>query len=307
VGSRGVHQPFRVEDVDMVLPTLTHQGYLWPSPVNSTRLNVNAGRITAGYWSGDSYYHALEVQIKKKMARGSVEGSYTWGKSIDTSSSSLVGDEYTNSISSPLFFVPRLNRGLSDFNIAQNLEINYTWELGTPKWASGINAWLLGGWQIGGVFEASTGAPFTPGIGGDALGTKSTDPNIDVPNLIAGPGCSKPVNPGNPVTYIKTQCFAVPNPISLRGNLGRNTLIGPGLVNFDFSVFKNNYIKRISDRFNAQFRAEFFNVVNHTNFSPPLDHRNIFDSSGAPIADAGLITSTQTASRQIQFAVKLIW
>jgi hypothetical protein len=307
VGSRGVHQPFRVEDVDIVLPTLTPQGYLWPSPVNSTRLNVNAGRITAGYWSGDSYYHALEVQIKKKVARGSVEGSYTWGKSIDTSSSSLVGDEYTNSISSPLFFVPGLNRGLSDFNIAQNLEINYTWELGTPKWASGINAWLLGGWQIGGVFEASTGASFTPGIGGDALGTKSTDPNIDVPNLIAGPGCAKPVNPGNPVTYIKTQCFAVPNPISLRGNLGRNTLIGPGLVNFDFSVFKNNYIKRISDRFNAQFRAEFFNVVNHTNFSPPLDHRNIFDSSGAPIADAGLITSTQTASRQIQFAVKLIW
>src|SRR6266568_4903646 len=308
VGSRGVHQPFRVEDVDMVLPTLTPQGYLWPSPAGSgTRLNLNAGRITAGFWSGDSYYHALEVQIKKKISRGSLEGSYTWGKSIDTSSSSLVGDEYTNSISSPLFFNPRLNRGLSDFNVAQNLEINYTWELGTPKWASGMEAWVLGGWQIGGVVEASTGAPFTPGIGGDALGTKSSDPNIDVPNLSAGPGCSTPVNPGNPVTYIKTQCFTVPNPITLRGNLGRNTLIGPGLVNFDFSVFKNNYIKRISDRFNAQFRAEFFNVVNHTNFSPPLDHRNIFDSSGAPIADAGLITSTQTPSRQIQFAVKLIW
>ncbi len=308
VGSRGVHQPFRVEDVDIVPPVLTSQGYLWPSPAGSgTRLNQNAGRITAGFWSGDSYYHALEVQIKKKIARGSLEGSYTWGKSIDTSSGSLVGDEYTNSISSPLFFNPRLNRGLSDFNVAQNLEINYTWELGTPKWASGMEAWALGGWQIGGVVEASTGAPFTPGIGGDALGVKSTDPNIDVPNLIAGPGCSRPVNPGNPVTYIKTQCFAVPNPITLRGNLGRNTLIGPGLVNFDFSVFKNNYIKRISDRFNAQFRAEFFNVVNHTNFSPPLDHRNIFDSSGAPIADAGLITSTQTPSRQVQFAVKLIW
>ena len=308
VGSRGVHQPFRVEDVDIVPPILTSQGYLWPSPAGSgARLNQNAGRITAGYWSGDSYYDALEVQIKKKIARGSLEGSYTWGKSIDTSSSSLVGDEYTNSISSPLFFNPRLNRGLSDFNVAQNLEINYTWELGTPKWASGMEAWVLGGWQIGGVVEASTGAPFTPGIGGDALGVKSTDPNIDVPNLSAGPGCSTPVNPGNPVTYIKTQCFAVPNPITLRGNLGRNTLIGPGLVNFDFSVFKNNYIKRISDRFNAQFRAEFFNVVNHTNFSPPLDHRNIFDSSGAPIADAGLITSTQTPSRQVQFAVKLIW
>ena len=308
VGSRGVHQPFRVEDVDIVMPTLTSQGYLWPSPAGSgTRLNLNAGRITAGFWMGDSYYDALEVQIKKKMGRGSLEGSYTWGKSIDTSSSSLVGDEYTNSLSSPLWFDPRLNRGLSDFNIAQNLEVNYTWEIGTPKWASGINAWALGGWQLGGVFEASTGVPFTPGVGGDALGVKSTDPNIDVPNLIAGPGCGSLVNPGNPVSYIKTQCFAVPNPITLRGNLGRNTLIGPGLVNFDFSLFKNNYIKRISDRFNTQFRAELFNILNHPNFAPPLDNRNIFDSTGSRVANAGLITSTQTPSRQIQFALKLIW
>ena len=308
VGSRGIHQPFRVEDVDIVPPTLTRQGYLWPSPAGSgTRLNLNAGRITAGLWSADSYYHALEIQIKKKIPRGSLEGSYTWGKSIDTSSGSLVGDEYTNSISSPLFFNPRLNRGLSDFNIAQNLAINYTWELGTPKRASGIEAWALGGWQVGGVVEASTGVPFTPGFGGDALGVKSTDPNIDVPNLVGGPGCGSLVNAGNPVNYIKTQCFAVPNPITLRGNLGRNTLIGPGLVNLDFSVFKNNYIKRISDRFNAQFRAELFNIINRTNFSPPLDHRNIFDSNGQPVGNAGLITSTQTTSRQIQFAVKFIW
>jgi Carboxypeptidase regulatory-like domain/TonB dependent receptor len=307
VGSRGVHQPFRVEDVDIVMPTLTSQGYLWPSSTGSTRLNSNAGRITAGFWDGDSYYDALEVQIKKKIARGSLEGSYTWAKSIDTSSSSLVGDEYTNSISSPLFFNPRLNRGLSDFNIAHNLEVNYTWEIGTPKWASGIKAWALGGWEIGGVFEASTGVPFTPGIGGDALGVKSNDPNIDVPNLIAGPGCGSPVNPGNYVSYIKVRCFAVPSPITLRGNLGRNTLIGPGLMNFDFSLFKNNYIKRISDRFNAQFRAEFFNILNHPNFAPPLDNRNIFDSGGKLVDNAGLITSTQTASRQIQFAVKLIW
>jgi hypothetical protein len=308
VGSRGVHQPFRVEDADIVLPTLTPQGYLWPSPAGSgTRLSLNAGRITAGYWIGDSYYDALQAQIKKKLPHGSLEGSYTWGKSIDTSSGSLVGDEYTNSISSPLWFNPRLNRGLSDFNVAQNLEVNYTWEIGAPKWASTRAAWALTGWQLGGVFEASTGVPFTPGLGGDALGVKSTDPNIDVPNLVGSSGCGSLVNSGNPVNYIRTQCFAVPNPITLRGNLGRNTLIGPGLINFDFSVFKNNYIKRISDRFNAQFRAELFNVLNHTNFSPPLDNRNIFDSNGQSVANAGLITSTQTPSRQIQFAVKFIW
>jgi hypothetical protein len=101
--------------------------------------------------------------------------------------------------------------------------------------------------------------------------------------------------------------FSVPGPIILRGNLGRNTLIGPGRLNLDSSVFKNIYIKRISDTFDVQFRAEFFNVLNRTNFAPPRDNRNIFDSSGNPIANAGLITSTQTPSRQIQFAVKVIW
>jgi len=218
-----------------------------------------------------------------------------------------VGDEYSNSISSPLWFVQNLNRGLADFNVAHNLEVSYTWELSTPKWARGALAWTVSGWQVGGVFEASSGVPFTPGFGGDTLGVKSIDPNIDVPNLLSAPGCSSPINPGNPNHYIKTECFSVPNPITLRGNLGRNTLIGPGLINLDSSVFKNNRIKRISDTFNIQFRAEFFNVINHTNFPPPPDNRNIFDSTGNPIGNAGLITSTQTPSRQIQFALKWIW
>ena len=309
VGSRGVHQPFRVEDADIVLPTLTAQGYLWPSPVGSgTRLNLNSGRITANFWEGNSYYDALQVKVKSKVGRGGeLGGSYTWGKTIDTSSGSLVGDEYLNSISSPLWFAQKLNRGLADFNVTHNVEINYTWEFSDLKSAHGALRWALSGWQVGGVFEASSGVPFTTGFGGDTLGVKSIDPNIDVPNLVPGPGCASPINSGNPQHYVKTQCFSVPNPITLRGNLGRNTLIGPGLINLDASVFKNNRIKRISDSFNIQFRAEFFNILNHTNFAPPLDNRNIFDSNGNPIGNAGLITSTQTPSRQIQFALKVLW
>ncbi len=309
VGSRAIHQPFRTEDADIFLPTRTPQGYLWPTPVSSgTRLNPNSGRITAGFWDGRSYYDALQVQVKKKIGRSSqLGGSYTWSKTIDTGSGSMVGDEYTNSISSPLFFDLKLNRGLADFNVSQNVSVNYTWVLGTPKWKSGFAVGALGGWQLGGVFQASTGVPFTPGFAGDTLGVGSTDPNIDVPNLLAGPGCGSRVNAGNPNHYIKTQCFAVPNPITLRGNLGRNTLIGPGLMNFDFSLVKNNYIKRVSDAFNVQFRSEFFNLFNRANFAPPLDNRNIFDATGNPIANAGLITSTQTPSRQIQFALKVIW
>jgi len=121
------------------------------------------------------------------------------------------------------------------------------------------------------------------------------------------PGCGSLVNPGNPNHYIKMQCFAAPNPIPLRGNLGRNVVIGSGLSSFDFSLFKNNYIKRISNNFKVQFRAEFFNIFNRANFSPPLDNNDIFDSKGNPVGDAGLITGTETPSRQIEFALKMMW
>src|SRR5438874_12963576 len=98
------------------------------------------------------------------LFRSQLAGSYTWGKTIDTGSGSMVGDEYTNSISSPLFFNLRLNRGLADFNVSHSLSANYTWELGTPMWQSGLANCGLGGWQSAGVFQVSTGVPFTLGF-----------------------------------------------------------------------------------------------------------------------------------------------
>jgi len=86
-------------------------------------------------------------------------------------------------------------------------------------------------------------------------------------------------------------------------------LIGPGLTELDFSVFKNNYIRRISERFNVQFRAEMFNVLNHANFAPPTSQTNtdIFDGTGALLPTAGVLTKTTTTAREIQFAVKVIF
>jgi len=309
VGSRGVHNIFRVSDADIVLPTLTKGGYLWPSPSGSgTRVNTNFGRIIGAFWQGDSFYDALAVQVKKRISRSfQFSSSYTWGKAIDTSSGSIEGDEYTNALTSPLWFAPKLGRGLSDFNVNQDLKLIYSWEIGGPRSAPSLETWALGGWQIGGVFETSTGIPFTPGVGGDALGVNSTDPNIDVPDVVASPNCTSLINPGNPTHFIKSQCLAAPNPIALRGNIGRNTIFGPRLVNLDFSLIKNNYIKHISNSCNVQLRAEFFNIFNHPNFDPPINNRSMFDSKGNPVGSGGLMDTTQTPSRQIQFAVKLIW
>ena len=89
-------------------------------------------------------------------------------------------------------------------------------------------------------------------------------------------------------TFYAANCnpaFLFPTCANLHGNLGRNTLIGPGVSKLDFSVFKNNPVKRISESFNVQFRAEVFNVLNHTNFSSPTDNLNVFDQHGQPVPD----------------------
>jgi hypothetical protein len=127
------------------------------------------------------------------------------------------------------------------------------------------------------------------------------------PTRLRGPGCHSLVNPGNVNNYIKLQCFAFPNPPNLLTASGRNVLIGPGVAEFDMSLFKNNPVKKISDSFNVQFRAEVFNIFNRSNFSPPTDNETLFDGGGSPVPGAGLIDLTSTTSRQIQFALKIIW
>jgi hypothetical protein len=336
VGSRSVHQPFRTDDSDIVIPKKTPAGYLWPSPIGSRNtINPAFGDIRYLHWAGDSYYHALQVGLTKRMTHGFLfQGSYTWGKSIDTSSGVVAGDTLANSISSLHFFDLKANRAVSDFNVARTFVLSATWQL--PISVKGPASWLTNGWQVGGIFTANSGVPFTPTFGtdGDPLGSNVSDP-YDFPSRLTGAGCGSAVNPGNPSHYIKTECFAVPtwpdpatfaancdtapnlaNPLpagqpdfrcfNLRGNAGRNSLVGPGLVDLNFSVFKNN---KISERFNIQIRAEVFNVLNHPNFSVPSlpGNTDIFDSTGAPSSTAGILTSTTTTAREIQLALKLIW
>jgi hypothetical protein len=143
-------------------------------------------------------------------------------------------------------------------------------------------------------------------ISGDPLGLNSIKP-FDFPNVVTGPGCKSLVNSGDPNHYIKLQCFVFPNPVNVLGKAGRNIIPGPNLLNWDFSLFKNNPFGRISDNFNVQFRAEFFNILNRPNFQPPSDNNTLFDQSGNPVPGAGALDATTTTSRQIQFALKVIW
>jgi hypothetical protein len=358
VGSRGVHQPFRVDEADLVIPTNTTAGYLWPQvDVNGnlttgpnagnppSTINPNFGSVRGMFYQGRSYFNALETQLAKRMSHGfQVQGTFTWGKSMDTSSATLAGDAFGNSISSLNWFDMRLTRGLSDFNVGRTLVLNATWDVPTAKSFSGPGRWLADGWELGMIFTASDGVPFTPtwGTGSDPANTLSSD-DFAYPNRLGGAGCATLTNPGTPANYVKTQCFGVPtapnaafwsancdaappslggpvDPASLqcfnlRGNSGRNILIGPGVTNLDFSVFKNNQIRRISENFNVQFRVEMFNILNHPNFAPPGPgdgNTDIFDATGASLAPstggtAGVLLKTTIPERQIQFALKIIF
>jgi hypothetical protein len=310
VGNRGVHMLNREDDANSVLPTMTPQGLMWPSPAGSgTRLNPNVGAIRALYWAGNSFYDALQAQLKKKLSSGfTIQGGYTWGKAIDTGSASVIGDPFQNSISSLYYFCITCRRGLSDFNVAQSVTSHFLWDLPIPKdWTVGtFRSLAFGGWEVGGIFTAQSGVPFTAVLGGDPLGLNSSDPWA-YPSRLAGAGCNSLVHPGNPNNYIKLQCLSFPNPSTLMGNLGRNTLIGPGLMDLDFAVFKNFPIRQISESARLQFRAEMFNILNRANFAPPIANETVFDQSGNPVPGAGAINETTSSSRQIQFGLKLSW
>jgi hypothetical protein len=233
----------------------------------------------------------------------------------------------------------------SDFDIKRTLVFNVTWQVPSPKSLSGPAAWIANGWELGTIFKVNDGVPFTAtwGTGGDPQGLLNSD-DWAFPDRLNTPGCATLTNPGNPNHYVKTECFSVPSapdmtfwqnncnkfppglqptdptlpPVpavfpqcfNLRGTAGRNLLTGPGTTNLDFSVFKNQTIKRISESFNVQFRAEFFNVMNHANFGVPpiaLLRTDIFDGTGAPNSTAGVLNATTTPGREIQFALKFGW
>jgi hypothetical protein len=327
VGSRGVHMIFRADDINTTLPINgSKTPYLWPAPGTGTQISPDIGRMDTLQWTNDSYFDGLEVQIERKMMRGfEVQGSYTWSRAVDGGDGSIASDSFVNSIPALFFFLPGYRRAPADFNITHNLTINYLWNIPTPaSWQSPI-AGAAKGWQLGGIMQIRSGLPFTPLIGGDPLGLKSSAP-FAYPDRLTGSGCSSPVNPGDPAAYIKVQCFTLPvatpaiaancvpfapNGVTatgtcanLLGNGGRNEIYGPGLIDFDFSLTKDT---KIRENLNLQFRAEIFNLFNRSNFNPPLVNQVLFGQDGSANSAAGALDSTSTSSRQVQFALKLIF
>jgi hypothetical protein len=313
-----------------------------------TRIDPNWGGgagIRPVLFDGASSYNAFQTQLKKSFSQG-VQGqlSYTFGKCRDLSSAPVTGDTFLNSIAVPLLLIKSARLGACDFDIRHVLSGTLMWDLPSMKNSGAFVSTLTSGWQLGTIVTATSGAPFTVtvGDGNDPLGTGfNGDFSMDFASLM--PGCN-PIHGG--VSYLNVNCFTPPTaPASLApattanpfgcapssfhayggtpppsgsqfcsnvlGNTGRNQFYGPGLTTVDFSVFKNTRIPRISETFNVQFRAEFFNVLNHTNFLSPGflntfgQNNSTFDFDGSSLPTA--LNQTATTSRQIQLGLKLIW
>jgi hypothetical protein len=356
VGSQGVHNLIRGDDANMTQGVQTSAGLLFPcgpstAPAgtctpgldaagNDARINQRTGEIRYIYWNTNSQYNALNVNLNKRMSHGlQFQFSYTWGKSLDASSSTIAGDTFNQGLNSLFYFAPKSLRGPSDYNVAHTVAVSALWAIPTPHSFNGFAKAALGGWQMGGIVEYNSGVPTTPIIGGDPMGVgnQGADP-FGIPNRV--PGCD-PINHnygGTSPVYINANCYTLPtvsktSPLAaqcgnfpgaaapapsgqvycanLLGDAGRNSITGPHLVNVDFSMVKNTAIPRITETFNVQFRAEIFNIFNHSNFLPPEPvtaqaGAALFNQDGS-LAGAGQLDSLATQPRDVQFALKVIW
>jgi hypothetical protein len=187
------------------------------------------------------------------------------------------------------------------------LVLSGSWAIPLHAARSKLAKVMFSGWELGSLITLSSGLPFTPTVAGDPLGLNSSQP-YDFPDRINTPGCGSQVNPGNAEQYIKLSCFAAPAFSTLLGDAGRNVARGPGVFDWDASLFRNIPVARFSEKFRIQFRAEVFNTFNHVNFNPPTSTSlQLFTQSLTPIASAGSLTSTSTNSRQLQFGLKVLW
>jgi hypothetical protein len=268
--------------------------------------------LSAGFFwltEGNSSYNALEVDVTHRISKGlEFRGNYTWSKNLDINSG-LTGAQANNQAQMVLDRND-LHRdwGPSALNPASQASVSASYELPfghSQRWLNDVSraeSKFVSGWQLNGIGTFLSGFPFTPLIGSNRSGDGDTR-NPDRPSI--NPSFTGSIVTGNPNQWFNPAAFVLPTP-GTYGNLGRETLTGPGLADVDFSFFKNT---GITEKTNLQFRAEFFNILNRSNYGPPST--TVFSiTPGAPPAispSAGLITTTATFPRQIQLGLKLIF
>ena len=277
----------------LAAPTVQRGQLLRPYP-QFTGVNVP----WASY--GASTYHSMQLKLERRYSSGfSVQGSYTFSKLLDDTSSTPFGGESFAGGGYQDHEHRRSERALAVWDAPHQLTINSVWELPFGPHKRFLNGGkalgvLVGGWQLNGIASMRSGAPLQLGV---ASNTLFNNGGAQRPNWTGqNPSLSGPIS-ARIDHYFETAAFTNPAPFTF-GNTARvlSYLRGPGLSNLDFSLFKNF---PVAEKVKLQFRAEVFNSFNHPNFG--------FPNTSIGSATAGVISSQVNLPRDIQFALKLIY
>jgi hypothetical protein len=314
VGSHGYHQILSEDQntpATVVCPSPSCPASLATGTVfypSTTKTNPKVANTTSWVSQGISSYNGLEVDVRRQLSHGlQLRGVYTFASNLDD------GSAWNTSVSAntPAFVMypgnPGLDYGPAATNIRHAGAINGTWELPHGPLGNPFAKQLVDGWSLSGIATLQSGFPLSPQLGYNPTGNGDTR-NPVRPNL--APDFHGPLYGKTVKQWFNPAAFTAPYPGTF-GDVGRDTLTGPGLSELDFALAKST---TIHERLRAQFRAEFFNVLNHANFTTP---NPVVYSSGPtpktptaeaePSSTAGVVSATATTSRQIQFGLKLLF
>ena len=276
------------------------------------RLNPNYGRLRIWENVNNSNYNSLQLTVNKQMSRGmQFAFHYTYGHAIDNGSTWHSGATSSNHEGAGEGYstdqtIPGLDRGNAIFDIRHTISFNYVWELPIFRNRGGFLGVALGGWQFNGTMSYHTGAHWEPFCHGPRSvcdfnrDFEANDrPNSSIANFGNATHDMWANGWGGDFCFGASNCvFQAPAPGN-PGSLGRNTFSGPGFASWNPSLFKSF---KVTERAKLEFRAESFNVLNHTNFKLPGAEGAFHDS----IRDASFGQAGSTFNpRNLQFGLKV--
>src|SRR5262245_35528780 len=288
VGNRGYNQPFN-------RALMASQPGTGLAGVSLFQKFGRTATTTLRGYGVDSFYNSLQASIEKRLSKNyAFTLAYTWSRSIDYTSNN-------GGLGNPI--VLEFNKAVSDFDRTHSLTLSHTVELpfgrGQKYLNNGPAAVILGGWQANGIFQAFSGRPFSVTMSNAQLNGGPS--NAQRPDQLRYPAISGLVGPGT--KWFDVSAFEDPEP-NRYGTAGRNTLRGPNLVNYDFSVFKHF---RITESKRIEFRTEFYNLTNTPHFNQPASNFSTKDSFGSITSTIGANGVAGGGEREVQFALRFLF
>ena len=325
VGSHGYHQMLSLDDnepapaICPASPCPAVYPANFPAPLAGAPVPTGAYYIAPGaplanpalgpawawFSAGTSSYNALQLDLNHRMSRGlMLRGVYTWSKALDDGDSlnATAAGNAPGLAANP--FDVKADWGPATYDVRNIAVIDGSYDLpfGPHKLfagGTGFAAKLAGGWTADSIVTLQSGFPFTPELSYNP--SNNGDSKNPVRPFLNPDFHGSPIR-GKPSQWFNPSAFLAPPPGSgFYGNLRRDSLTGPGLATWDFSMLKAT---PLHERLTLQFRAELFNLLDRANFNTP--NLVVFTPSGIS-PTAGVVTGTSTTSRQMQFAMKLLW